>query len=273
MWILLASALLALRFYLPLALILLTGAVVWGASSGVVQPAGIVALVVMALLGAAAMTWRERRSVRIILEAVLVVAAAALMLHLIPGFSNPKVLDGIYAGPRSAAFSMYFNFDKALVPFLLLCCLPTLFVAQPLKRVAFWQWLLLVLAVPALLLVAVALGGLGLELHQGEWVLPFAFANLFFVSLAEEALFRGWLLQRLCGVMAAPPALLLSAVIFGLMHAAGGMLLVVFAALAGVLYGLAWLWSGRLWVAAVLHFALNLCHALFFTYPVLRHGS
>lgn len=65
-------------------------------------------------------------------------------------------------------------------------------------------------------------------------------------------------------------ALLLSSVIFGLMHLGGGVLLVVFATLAGVLYGLAWLWSGRLWVATVLHFTLNLCHALFFTYPLLQ---
>jgi membrane protease YdiL (CAAX protease family) len=273
MWILLAAALLALRFYLPLALALLVGSAAWGVVSGIVQPVGIIALVVMALLGGACVKWRKRRGVRIALEVVLVVAAAALMLHLIPGFNNPRVLDGIYAGPRSAPFTMYFNFDKALVPFLLLCCLPTLFVAQPLKRAVFWQWLLLVLAVPALLLLAVALGGLGLELHQGQWLLPFAFANLFFVSLAEEALFRGWLLQRLCGVMTAPLALLLSAVIFGLMHTAGGALLVVFATLAGVLYGLAWLWSGRLWVSTVLHFALNLCQALFFTYPMLQHGN
>ncbi|MTD39461.1 CPBP family intramembrane metalloprotease [Erwinia sp. CPCC 100877] len=272
MWILLAAALLALRFYLPLALILLAGAAVWGGINGVVQPVGALALLLVVLSGAACMKWRDRRAISIPLEGVLVAAAAALMLHLIPGFHNPRVLDSIHAGPRSVGFSMYFNFDKALVPFLLLCCLPTLFVASPLKRAAFWQWLLLVLAVPLLLLAAVALGGLGLELHRGEWLLPFAFANLFFVSLAEEALFRGWLLQRLCGVMSAPLALLLSAVIFGLMHIAGGVLLVVFATLAGVLYGLAWLWSGRLWVATVLHFALNLCHALFFTYPMLQHG-
>ncbi|HFS3216289.1 TPA: CPBP family intramembrane glutamate endopeptidase, partial [Escherichia coli] len=30
-------------------------------------------------------------------------------------------------------------------------------------------------------------------------------------------------------------------------------------------------WSGRLWVATLFHFGLNLCHLLFFTYPLLKH--
>lgn len=41
-----------------------------------------------------------------------------------------------------------------------------------------------------------------------------------------------------------------------------------FAGLAGVIYGIAWMWSGRLWVATLFHFGLNLIHLLFFTYPM-----
>jgi len=36
-------------------------------------------------------------------------------------------------------------------------------------------------------------------------------------------------------------------------------------------FDLAWHWSGRLWLATALHFALNLTHLLFFTYPALHH--
>ena len=58
---------------------------------------------------------------------VLVAGAVGLFLHLLPGFANPRILDKAVVGPQSLPFTMYFNFDKALVPFLLLACLPSLF--------------------------------------------------------------------------------------------------------------------------------------------------
>jgi membrane protease YdiL (CAAX protease family) len=68
----------------------------------------------------------------------------------------------------------------------------------------------LVLAVPALLLLAVALGGLRIEPHAPEWFAQFALANIFFVSLAEEALFRGYLQQRLSRIVHPVVALLIA---------------------------------------------------------------
>lgn len=163
---------------------------------------------------------------------------------------------------------MYYNLDKALVPFILLACLPTLFVAKKHLSVSRLGWLGLIVSIPALLLLAVALGGLKVEMHTPAWVGSFVMANIFFVCLAEEALFRGYLQQRLSQCIGNYPALLLTALLFGAAHFAGGALLMVFAALAGVIYGLAWLWSGRLWVAVAFHFGLNLMHLLFFTYPL-----
>ncbi len=167
---------------------------------------------------------------------------------------------------------MYYNFDKALVPFLLLACLPTLFNAgKPDKQVGVSAWLILVLCIPAVLLLAVALGGLKVELHLPSWILAFIMANLFFVSMAEEALFRGYLQQRLRQWLGAYPALIITALLFGAAHFAGGTLMMAFATLAGVIYGLAWMWSGRLWVPILFHFGLNLVHLLFFTYPAYQY--
>ncbi|CAK9886718.1 MAG: hypothetical protein XXXJIFNMEKO3_03164 [Candidatus Erwinia impunctatus] len=98
-------------------------------------------------------------------------------------------------------------------------------------------------------------------------------ANLFFVSLAEEALFRGYLQQRLSQWLGCYGGLLLAALLFGLVHFQGGGLLIVFATLAGVIYGLAWLWSGSVWVSALVHFLFNMLHLLFFTYPVWQRAS
>jgi membrane protease YdiL (CAAX protease family) len=115
-----------------------------------------------------------------------------------------------------------------------------------------------------------ALGALRIELHMPYWILAFVLANLFFVSMAEEALFRGYLQQRLSLKFGAYPALVIASLLFGLAHLPAGMMMVAFATLSGVIYGLAWMWSGRLWVPITLHFALNLLHLLFFTYPMYQ---
>ncbi|MFX5756487.1 hypothetical protein ABTE27_21310, partial [Acinetobacter baumannii] len=88
-------------------------------------------------------------------------------------------LDKAVVGPQSLPFTMYFNFDKALVPFLLLACLPSLFRDEARAPGRPWYWLLLVAAVPALLLLAVGVGLLRPELHAPAWLWQFILANLF----------------------------------------------------------------------------------------------
>jgi len=272
MWILLAGALGALQPARRLALLLLALATLLGFCYHVltwpVLPllAGIAALAALRL-------WRPtpfRQS--ILSEALLVLISLGLLLHLFPGFHNPLMADKVRVGPQSLPFSFSFNFDKALIPFVLLACLPTLFRARACPpRYPWVAALALIVAVPLLLGSAVLLGGLAFEPHFPPWLATFMLANLFFVSLAEEAFFRGYLQQRLREALGGMPALLISALLFGLAHAPGGVLLVVFATLAGLLYGLAWHWSGRLWLATALHFALNITHLLLFTYPALHH--
>ncbi|MDH2069051.1 CPBP family intramembrane glutamic endopeptidase [Pantoea sp. GD03673] len=272
MWILLAGALGALQPARRLALLLLAFAVGLGFYHHVLTWPVLPLLAGTGVL-AALRRWHPAPSRRhLVSEALLVLISLGLLLHLFPGFNNPLQVDNVKAGAQSLPFSFSFNADKALIPFVLLACLPTLFRARACPpRYPWIAALALIAAVPLLLVSAVLLGGLAVEPHFPPWLGAFMLANLFFVSLAEEALFRGYLQQRLREALGGMPALLLSALLFGLAHAPGGMLLVVFATLAGLLYGLAWHWSGRLWLATALHFALNLTHLLFFTYPALQH--
>jgi hypothetical protein len=98
--------------------------------------------------------------------------------------------------------------------------------------------------------------------------------NLLFTCVTEEAFFRGFLLaglargigERRAGVAL---AVVVSTLLFGLAHAPGGPLLVVFATLAGFGYAAAYLRSGRIEGAILTHFALNAVHFVAFTYPAL----
>jgi len=273
MWYLLAASLFFLPFYLRASLGLLAITLVFAVVNHTLQLPGIIALT---LMGAVAIYCRRQKTQSVLSlsgEIILLASAGALMLHLIPGFNNQLVVSGVKTGPESAPFSFWYNLDKTLIPFLLLGCLPTLLRRPAVPPTNKLWWLVLILAMPILLLIATLVGGLRVELHQPAWLGSFMLANLFFVSLAEEALFRGYIQQRLSQLMGNFWGLLIAAILFGLVHYAGGPLLVLFAALTGIIYGLAWLWSGRIWVSTLVHFAFNLLHLLFFTYPVWQHHS
>lgn len=268
MWFLLALSLLFLSFSLRSSLVLLFIALAMAIIDQTLLPPGIIALGIMFCI---AICWgyRQRQTPFALPgEILLVTGAIALGLHMIPGFNNQIAASGVQAGPQSLPFTFYFNLDKALIPFLLLGCMPTL-IARPSQQPQnpLW-WLILLLSMPLLLLVATVIGALRVEPHIPTWIGSFMLANLFFVCLAEEALFRGYIQQRLSQFLGDKRALLIASVLFGLAHFSGGLMLVFFATLTGVIYGLAWLWSGRLWVATLVHFSFNMLHLLFFTYPV-----
>ena len=135
-------------------------------------------------------------------------------------------------------------------------------------------------ALPACLGAAVLCLGLAYALGQIAWApkwpswgLLWAVNNLLLVTLAEEALFRGYLQESLMrhwrerrwGDAA---AIAVAAVAFGLVHLAGGWGAALLAGVAGVGYGLAYRRSG-LQAAMLTHFGLNLLHFTAFTYPML----
>jgi membrane protease YdiL (CAAX protease family) len=104
------------------------------------------------------------------------------------------------------------------------------------------------------------------------WV--WAPVNLLLTCVSEEALFRGFLQREIGAALAgranaASAAVAVSALAFGLAHAAGGWRYVLLATLAGAGYALAFQRSGRIEAAILTHFAVNATHFLLFTYPAL----
>ena len=112
--------------------------------------------------------------------------------------------------------------------------------------------------------VAIALGlGLGFLHFHAVWPrsLTLAGALLFtfaFIAVPEELFFRGWMQNLLERRLGRTPALLATAVLFGLAHfnkraAYFNWRYVVLAALAGIFYGRAWRRDRRVGASAITH--------------------
>jgi membrane protease YdiL (CAAX protease family) len=99
-------------------------------------------------------------------------------------------------------------------------------------------------------------------------------SNLFLTCLAEETVFRGFLLhalQRIWGQRrgGTAAAVGVAAILFGVAHYAGGLAYVALATLAGIGYGWAYVRTRSIEAAVLTHFALNAVHFFGFTYPAL----
>ncbi|GEM78033.1 CPBP family intramembrane glutamic endopeptidase [Vibrio superstes] len=198
--------------------------------------------------------------------AVTITWSLSMALHWLPGFSNLLVLDKVQTGPASIPFTMYLNLDKPLILFALLLAFPGL-----LGKAKSVEWGVLVkplLVLASLLPIAVLSGGLEYELSLPSWWWLFLLNNLLLTCVAEEAIFRGFIQQEISKQLGWKIGLIIASILFGIAHLAGGWQLIVFAAIAGACYGMAFYLTGRLWVAVLVHFVFNFMHLIFFTYPI-----
>jgi len=103
----------------------------------------------------------------------------------------------------------------------------------------------------------------------GEYVL--AFFLVVVVAVAEETIFRGYLVLRFKTVTASSVlALLLAAVVFALGHGYEGTAGVVTVGTMGLVFGLVYVWRGSLVAPVVMHFLQDFLSIILL--PMLRRG-
>jgi membrane protease YdiL (CAAX protease family) len=248
-----------------------------GLSAGLIHPP---ALLWITIFGLACYQFSTESSaaIRALAGIAIVVLSIGLMAHVVPGFSNVKVISELVLSTDGIPYTLYLSYDRALVGlFILAFCRPLLTTKE--------QWMaMLKTFVPlafALLslvtLLATAIGYVRWEVKFPQEFLIWAWVNLFFTCVAEEAFFRGFLQKHLeaslIGVSHGPfVALAIASLLFGFAHYAGGMSYVILASIAGLGYGWAYQRTRRIEASILTHFSLNAAHFVFFTYPALRSG-
>jgi len=216
------------------------------------------------------------RVVTIAAHVLLLAICAALFLHVLPGFYNPRVITDAVLGPDAEPYTKYLNFDKGAVGLCLLGLyapeLPAIDEGRQHVRPFVWRFALMVVIAMA---VALAVRYVRWDPKLPSWWAVWLWSMAFLTALPEEALFRGWLQTMFARWLGSRRfgtsiAIAVAGVIFGFAHVGGGPAYVVLATVAGIGYGWIYASTRSIGAAILAHTGLNTLHFLLFTYPAIR---
>ena len=197
-----------------------------------------------------------------------------LVLHFsFLDFNNYRYLHNIQLTNNATPFSLFFNLDKTLVGIFIIAFS---FEYKKIALLSIFKLLIINLVLMGLIffVLATVLGYSQFEPKLPYFTPVWIIVNLFFTCMAEEALFRRLIQQKihdsLSGKYAGVISIFIAAAIFGLAHFKGGAIYIALATLAGLFYGFIYYKSKRIESAILLHFSFNLIHLLLFTYPTLK---
>jgi membrane protease YdiL (CAAX protease family) len=246
-----------------------------GLAFGTLTPIGALWIGILGLSLWLPATSKLTGPVRFFSFGIFLLLALAMASHLLPGFNNLPIFQDVQFSPDSIPFTMYLNFDQTVVGLFVF-----LFFLKSRQPPNFGKERFLITAkamglLSLLILTAVfAIGYVRTDPkfpHLGWiWVLN----NLFFVCLAEEALFRGFIQKNLSEMFPKTKTyfwipIVLAALLFGLAHYKGGAALIALATVSGLFFGYAYQKTDRIESPILVHFGLNLVHFVFFSYPAL----
>jgi membrane protease YdiL (CAAX protease family) len=251
-----------------------TAAVVAGLFSGHVTWIGAVILAAFAGLVYLAAKPLPSPALRMIAGVLAMCVALALGLHVLPGFQSAVLAVQISAA--APPYNLHANFGKASVGLFLVALLSTRVRSHSEWRsVLARTWPIALVTAACVVTAAIAFGYVRLDPKLSPYTPIFFATNLLFACVTEEAFFRGFLQERLTGLLKPIQfgpliAIVCAGILFGLAHYRGGLTYVILASIAGIGYGTAYASTKRIEAAILTHFSVNAVHFLGFTYPYLR---
>ncbi|ASW72984.1 hypothetical protein IQ37_09830 [Chryseobacterium piperi] len=202
---------------------------------------------------------------------VIFIISIVLFQHILPGFNNVLIFDKIQVSKDAVPFTMYFNIDKTLTGLILLLLVVPM--NTHLKSALKKSWHLILAAILLLMGLSLLFNFVKFDFKFYSYFFIWALNNLLIVTMAEEVLFRGFF-QRHLSLLPIKHreviAVFIAALAFGALHWQGGIEYVLYAVIAGAMYGLIYQKSKNIFLNILSHFLLNLIHIIFFTYPFLK---
>ena len=254
----------------------LLGAVIFGLVAGHLNWIGLIETIVFGLLIYISYKKRTPKVLRITTVILSSIMALGFYYHYLPGFDNWKLLSQFRFSTDSVPYSLYLNFDKTLIGLFILAFgfALTDFRTQW-RQTLSSAFPVIAMGLIVILFFAFVVNYIRFDPKLPESTLIWALKNLFFVCVAEEAIFRGAIQKNLMAKLALYKygeygALIIASLLFGLSHFWGGAAYVLLASVAGLFYGYVYMKTSRIESSILSHFTLNFIHFTLFSYPALQ---
>jgi len=237
-----------------------------------IAPIALMSLCVFALVVWLS-TLKKTKLLSIGVNTLVVLVTLVAAARLAPGFTNILLLEDTQLSNNTGWSALRFSADKVSIGLFLLVAHRELLCKtfKECTRILAPNIVPIIVGCMGIYVVGLIVGFATLDVTISPLVLVWLFRNLIFTVVAEEAFFRGFIQSRLQSSIASPHApiyaLLISAVLFGLVHIYGGWEYGLLATIAGVLYGYVFMKTGRIEPSIVAHSVLNTGHVLLLSYP------
>ena len=234
--------------------------------------------VALGLLGGShlALTAKLKGVGRLVVIAIAFIISIALLGHFFPGFHNWKLGENLQISKDAYPYSLYLNFDKPFIGFFPLAISIPLLSRMHLRSVILKTIALTALGVMILMVLALYLHLIEIDLKLPHISAIWLIANLFFVTIPEEAFFRGFLQREISEYLNAKWSgtfsVIVVSLLFALLHFTfvRDLSYLSLTFIASLIYGGVYQATRSIESSIFCHYLFNVVHFFCFTYPALR---
>lgn len=222
------------------------------------------------------LTAKLRGIPRLITILIAFFISIALMGHFFPGFHNWLIANKVQVSKHAYPYTLYLNFDKPFIGFFPLAISIPLLSRMHLRSVALKTIALTALGVVILMVLALYLHLVEIDLKLPGMTPIWLIANLFFVSIPEEAFFRGFLQREITDYLntkwAGPFSVIVVSLLFALIHFTfiRDLSFLSLTFIASLIYGSVYQMTRSIESSIFCHYLFNVVHFFCFTYPALK---
>lgn len=214
---------------------------------------------------------------RVITVGVAFVFSIVLMGHFFPGFHNWKLMEGVQISRDAFPYTFYLNYDKPFVEFFPLAfTIPLLYSRFHTRSIAVKAFTLSILGVLVMMILALYLQVVDIDLKFPHSWFIFLIANLFFVTIPEEAFFRGFLQREIHDYLHTKWSGAFSIIVVSLLFAGlhfpfvKDFNFISLTFIASLIYGTVYHLTRSIESSIFCHYLFNIVHFFCFTYPALK---
>jgi membrane protease YdiL (CAAX protease family) len=239
---------------------------------GHVKPIVLLPLILL-IITAIASQYDHNRTRQRIWRLFVVILPLVIALVFSSAFSTWSLLDGIQLGDSSSSYEINVYMSKPIIALILLATIvPTIKSLDDINQMLKKTIPILVVGIPVVAAFSYFVGYTRFDFKLPMIIVVWGVINLFITCIGEEVFFRGIILKELKNSFASVKngkylALVLSSIIFGIVHFNGGILFILVATIAGLMYGMAYIKTEKVEASIIAHFCVNVFHFIFLTYP------